>query len=156
MTALSITKPETIMATNVFFEDVNIGDELPEFIRKTDFMNWNRFAAVNDEFVYLHMDDEIGKAAGQGAAFGMGNLRYSYVLNALRQWIGDEAEIRELTMQFRAINHKNDELSTHCRVVDKEIAEGEHRIHLDIDVRNQNDESTSPGKAIVVLPSRSA
>jgi hypothetical protein len=30
------------------------------------------------------MDDEAGKAAGQGAAFGMGNLRWAYALNALR------------------------------------------------------------------------
>ena len=144
------------MTTNIYFEDVSIGDELPAFVRQTDFMNWNRFAAVNDEFVYLHMDDAVGKAAGQGAAFGMGNLRYSYVLNALRDWIGDDAEIRELTMQFRAINHKNDTLSTHCRVVDKAITEGEHCVHLDIDVRNQDGESTSPGKATVILPSRSS
>ena len=96
------------MAHNVYYEDVEIGQEIPAFERKTDFMNWNRYAAVNDEFVFVHMDDEVGKAAGQGAAFGMGNLRWAYVINALQDWIGDEAEIRELSMQFRAINHKHD------------------------------------------------
>ena len=142
------------MAHHVYFEDVAIGDSIPEFSRKTDFMNWNRFAAVNDEFVYLHMDDEIGKLAGQGAAFGMGNLRYSYVLNALRTWTGDEAEVRELSMQFRSVNHKNDVLTTRGVVVDKCTVDGEHQIHLEIDVRNQRDESTSPGRAVVVVPSR--
>ena len=142
------------MVANVYFEDVSVGDQVPEFQRATDFMNWNRFAAVNDEFVYIHMDDEVGKAAGQEAAFGMGNLRYTYVLNALREWIGDEAEIREISMQFRAINHKHDVLTTHCRVSDKKVEHGEHRVYLDVDVYNQHDERTSPGHAVVVLPSR--
>ena len=143
------------MTVNVYFEDVSVGDEVPAFQRETDFMNWNRFAAVNDEFVYLHMDDEVGKAAGQGAAFGMGNLRYTYVLNALRDWIGDEAEIREISMQFRAINHKHDVLTTHCFVTDKTVEDGEHRVYLEVDVRNQDDKATSPGQAVVVLPTRS-
>ena len=107
------------MANNVYFEDVEIGQEIPAFERETDFMNWNRYAAVNEEFVYVHMDDEAGQAAGQGAAFGMGNLRWAYVLNALRDWAGDEAEIRELSLQFRAINHKHDQLRTSAVVTDK-------------------------------------
>ena len=142
------------MSVNVFFEDIQVGDEVPSFERKTDFMNWNRYAAVNDEFVYIHMDDEIGKAAGQGAAFGMGNLRYAYVLNALRGWIGDEAEVRELSMQFRAINHKNDVLTTRCTVNEKKVEEGENRVYLAVDVINQDGKSTSPGTAVVVVPSK--
>ena len=59
------------MAYKVYFEDVQIGQEIPAFQRETDFMNWNRYAAVNEEFVYVHMDDEAGKAAGQGEAFGI-------------------------------------------------------------------------------------
>src|SRR4051794_4165056 len=73
------------MAYNVYFEDVTIGDELPAWSRKTDFMNWNRYAAVNDEFVYIHMDDEAGRSAlNEQGAFGMGNLRYAYIVNASR------------------------------------------------------------------------
>ena len=76
-----------------YFEQVNVGDEVPVFERKTDFMSWNRYAAINEEFVYVHMDDAAGKAAGQGAAFGMGNLRWAYILNALRAWVGEEGEV---------------------------------------------------------------
>ena len=142
------------MAYNVYFEDVEIGQEIPAFERETDFMNWNRYAAVNEEFVYVHMDDEAGKAAGQGEAFGMGNLRWAYVLNALQDWAGDEAEIRELSMQFRAINHKHDDLRTTGVVTDKKQENGENLVLLDINVLNQKDEKTAPGRAIVVLPSR--
>lgn len=142
------------MSYNVYYEDVEIGQQIPAFERTTDFMHWNRYAAVNEEFVYVHMDDEAGKAAGQGAAFGMGNLRWAYVLNALRAWIGDEAEIRELGMQFRAINHKNDVLTTVGVVTEKKQESGENLVRLDIDVLNQDGVKTSPGHAVVVLPSR--
>ena len=142
------------MAEQLYWEDVNVGDEVPAFVRKTGFMNWNRFAAVNDEFVFVHMDDEAGKAAGQGAAFGMGNLRWTYVLNALRGWAGEGGEIRELSLQFRAINHKNDVLTTVATVTEKSSAFGEHLVKLDVNVKNQDEQMTSPGIAVVALPSR--
>jgi acyl dehydratase len=142
------------MAYNVYFEDVELGQEIPAFTRQTDFMHWNRYAAVNEEFVYIHMDDEAGKAAGQGAAFGMGNLRWAYILNALRAWIGDEAEVRELSMQFRAVNHKHDVLRTQAIVTDKKQENGENLVILDVNILNQKDEKTAPGRAVVVLPSR--
>lgn len=145
------------MAYNVYFEDVSIGDELPAWSRKTDFMNWNRYAAVNDEFVYIHMDDEAGRAAlNEQGAFGMGNLRYAYLVNALQDWIGDEATIREIGCQFRAINQKNDVLTVVGRVTDKKTEAGEHRVYLDIDVVNHNGEPTCPGTAVVVIPSRAS
>ncbi len=118
-------------------------------------MNWNRYAAVNDEFIYIHMDDEAGRAAAnEKGAFGMGNLRFAYILNALREWAGDEAEIRELECQFRAINQKNDVLTVTGTVTDKRVEDGENRVYLNVDVVNQNGAPTCPGHAIVVLPSR--
>jgi len=145
------------MATNVCFEDVNVGDQLPAWSRRTDFMNWNRFAAVNDEFVPFHMDDEAGRAAlNEAGAFGMGNLRYAYLLNALRDWIGDEAEIREVGCEYRAINQKNDVLTVTGTVTDCRVEDGEHRVYLDVNVVNQDGLATCPGHAVVVLPSRAA
>ena len=143
------------MTVNVYFEDVSVGDALPAWSRKTDFMNWNRYAAVNDEFVYIHMDDEAGrKALNEQGAFGMGNLRYAYIVNALQAWIGDEAEVREIGCQFRAINQKNDVLTVVGTVTATEVVDGEHRVTLDIDVVNQNGDPTCPGHAVVVVPSR--
>ena len=122
------------MPVNVYFEDVN----------------------VNDEFVYIHMDDEAGRAAlNERGAFGMGNLRYTYLLNALREWIGDEAEVREAAVQYRAINQKNDTLTVTGKITDKRVEDGENRVYLDTNVVNQDGDPTCPGHAIVVLPNRS-
>jgi acyl dehydratase len=144
-----------MMTVNVYFDDVNVGDELPEWSRKTDFMNWNRYAAVNDEFVPFHMDDEAGRAAkNELGAFGMGNLRYAYIVNALRDWIGDEAIIREVGCQYRAINQKNDVLTVVGKITDKKTENGENLVYLETNVTNQSGEATCPGHAVVVLPAR--
>ncbi len=141
------------MTINVTFDDVNIGDEIPAWSRKTGFMEWNRYAAVNDEFVPFHMDDEAGRAAkNEQGAFGMGNLRYAYIVNALQDWIGDEGEIREVGCQYRAINQKGDVLTVTGKVTDKKEENGEKLVYLDTNVVNQDGQATCPGHAIVVLP----
>jgi len=143
------------MTVNVYFEDVNVGDEMPRWSRETHLMNWNRYAAVNDEFVPFHMDDEAGRAArNEKGAFGMGNLRYAYIVNALRDWIGDEAEIREVGCQYRAINQKGDILTVTAKVTEKKVEEGENRVYLETNVVNQNGEATCPGHAVLVLPGK--
>ncbi len=143
------------MAFNLYFEDVHVGDALPEWSRQTDFMHWNRYAAVNDEFVYIHMDDEAGrKALNEQGAFGMGNLRYAYIVNALQAWIGDEAQVREIGCQFRAINQKHDVLTVVGEVTETRVVDGEHQVVLTIDVVNQHGDKTCPGHAVVAVPAR--
>lgn len=143
------------MAYKVFFEDVKVGDEVPPFVKQTDFMHWNRYAAVNDEFVYIHMDDEAGKNGGNAqGAFGMGNLRWAYLQNMLREWAGDEAELKEMSAQWRAINQKHDVLTATGKVTEKKTDNGENLVRLEINVVNQDGKGTAPGYAVIALPSR--
>ena len=137
----------------VSFDDVAIGDKLPAWSRKTGFAEWNRYAAVNEEFVPFHMDDEAGRRAGNAqGAFGMGNLRYAYIVNALQDWIGEDGTIREVGCQYRAINQKDDVLTVVGEVAEKAVEDGENKLRLTINVVNQQGEATCPGHAVVVLP----
>ncbi len=136
----------------VSYEQIKIGDKLPDWSRKTGFAEWNRYAAVNEEFVPFHMDDEAGRRAGnEQGAFGMGNLRYAYIVNALREWIGDDAIVREVGCQYRAINQKDDVLTVTGEVTAKKAEDGENRVYLDINVVTQTGAPTCPGHAVVAL-----
>ena len=137
---------------SVNFNEIEVGTKLPDWSRKTSFAEWNRYAAVNEEFVPFHMDDEAGRRAGnEEGAFGMGNLRYAYIVNALHDWIGDEAVIREVGCQFRAINQKDDVLSVIGEVTEKYTENGSQLLKLDINVVNSEGSPTCPGHAIVEL-----
>ena len=80
----------------LYWDDVEEDQEVPEFSRETDLMNWNRFAAVNDEFLYIHMDDGAAQKANQPGVFGMGNVRWAYMHNMLGRWIGDSGFHQEV------------------------------------------------------------
>ena len=137
---------------SVRFDDIQVGDRMPEWSRKTSFAEWNRYAAVNYEFVPFHMDDEAGRRAGnEQGAFGMGNLRYAYIVNALHDWIGDEGIVREVGCQYRAINQKDDVLTVVGEVTEKTREGDEQRVQLTVNVVNQDGLATCPGHAVVVL-----
>ena len=137
------------MATR--FDSVRVGEEVPSLARKTVFAHWNRYAAVNDEFIDVHMEREAAQAAGQPDVFGMGNLRIAYVHNALHGWLGGAGDIAEFGCQFRALNLKGDALRTRAVVKAKETRDGAPVATLEIDVLNQRDESTMPGTASVLF-----
>lgn len=138
----------------VYWEDIDEGQEIPTFERKTDMMHWNRYAAVNDEFVYIHMDADYAKSIGQPDVFGMGNLRLAYLHNLLRDWVGEWGDIKRLGCQYRALNFRQDVLTAHGRITRKYIEAGNHLVDLDIWVENQKGDNTCPGSATVCLPSR--
>lgn len=78
-----------------------VGDGIGTFTRSTGLATWNRYAAVNDEFVPIHMDDEVGRAAGFDGALGMGNLQISYLHCLLRRWAGEDARVESFSIRFR-------------------------------------------------------
>ena len=128
--------------------NVNVGDVVPTFVRQTEFANWNRYAAVNDEFVPIHMDDEAGAAAGNGGAFGMGNLQWAYLHNMLRSWVGENGEILSIEVQFRSPNVKGQTVTAKGVVtaVDGDV------ISLDVWTEQQEGTKLAPGTATVRLP----
>ena len=133
-------------------EDISVGTKMPKWSRKTSFAEWNRYAAVNEEFVPFHMDDEAGRRAGnEEGAFGMGNLRYAYIVNALRDWIGDTGIVREVGCQYRAINQKDDVLTVVGEVTEKTSENGRTILRLEVDVVNSDGKPTCPGHAVLEL-----
>jgi len=127
------------------------GDELPPFTRMTGFHNWNRYAAVNDEFVPIHMDDEAGREAGYPTAFGMGNLQWAYLHNLVRDWLGDNGAIVSLKCQFRAANTKGMTVTARGVVTAVRADGGQRFADLDIWTEDDKGNKLAPGSATVQL-----
>jgi acyl dehydratase len=129
-----------------------VGAELPVFERATGLQNWNRYAAVNDEFVDFHMDDEAGRAAGFATAFGMGNLQWSYLHSLLRNWIGDRGRIVRLSCQFRSPNLRNQVVTAHGKITAIRDEGTETVVDLEVWTQNDSGQTMAPGSATVALP----
>lgn len=135
--------------------DIIVGTEVPEYVRTTDLANWNRYAAVNDEFVPIHMDDEAGRAAGFPRAFGMGNLLWSYLHNMLREWIeasfAGDGRIVSVECSFRSPNLRGQTVAARGTVTDVREEAGATIVDLDVAVVDHDAPDTvlAPGKATV-------
>jgi acyl dehydratase len=129
-----------------------VGDGLGSFERVTDMGTWNRFAAVNDEFVSIHMDDEAGRAAGYEGAIGMGNLQWAYVHNLLRAWIGEEGRIRTVSFELRGPNVKGQRVTAQGEVVDRTERDGEVVLSVNVWTTSSAGDPLGRGSAVVSLP----
>lgn len=122
----------------------------PPFVRTTGLANWNRYAAVNDEFIDIHMDDDAAKAVGMPGVFGMGNLRIAYLHNLLSDWLGDDGDIADFRIEFRGLNLEGDTLTCTATPTGESEVDGLRQTTLDLSVKNQDDVETCPGSATVV------
>jgi acyl dehydratase len=130
---------------------VKVGDELPPFQRKTGFAVWNRYAAVNDEFVPIHMDDGAGKEAGLPGAIGMGNLQFSYLHNVVREWMGDAGRIVSVSCQFRAPNLCDQVVSSCGRVTAVDPTGDGLSVTLEVWTQDEDGNRLAPGTCEVLL-----
>jgi acyl dehydratase len=134
--------------------DIAVGDALPKFVRTTSFDNWNRYAAVNDEFVGIHMDDAAARANGLPGAIGMGNLQWSYLHSVVREWIGDRGQILQMSCQFRSTNRKDQVVTATGRVAEVTPTEAGTEVTLELWTTDEEGNKLAPGSCTVFFHRR--
>jgi acyl dehydratase len=132
---------------------IQVGDDLPTITRLGDLHAWNRYASVNFEFVPIHMDDDAGKAAGYPAAFGMGNIQFSYLHDIIRSWMGDGGgRIVKVSCQFRGAFVRGNTVTAHGKVAEIDRSGPETVVELDMWTEDQTGARLAPGHATVAFP----
>ena len=143
------------MAEQLYWEDAEEGQEIPSFSRKVTYMELNRFAAANDEYVLIHMDPDYAKTVAKlPDVIVMGNLKLAYIANALEDWAGDEGWIEKLAVEYRRMDTVHSTLTAKGKVTKKYQQDGKNLIDLEVWVENDKGEVTTPGSAVLRLPSR--
>lgn len=132
-------------------ETAVVGTVLPAFNRTPGFAHWNRYAAVNDEFVPIHMDDAEGIRAGYPSAIGMGRLQWSYVHVMLRQWLAGRGEITRVSLQFRRPNLRGVPIRVEATVSAVRTTARGREIDLNVQITDDSGDLLAPGSATVVL-----
>jgi acyl dehydratase len=127
------------------------GTELPPFERRPGFHHWNRYAAVNDEFVDIHMSDESGQAAGYPGAIGMGNLQWAYLHNMLEAWLDGAGRIVRVECQFRGPSLRDAVVRARGTVTAVREEAGEKLVDLDVWIEGGEEKKLIPGTATVAL-----
>ena len=138
----------------VYFDEVNIGDELPPLVKgPIQQIQLTRYAGASGDFNPIHQDPEFAKAAGMGDVFAHGMLSMGFVAQALTDWAGAGA-VRKLGVRFAGLVRLKDIVTCKGRVLGKSSKDGLHLCEVEIWAENQRGEKVVTGKATVALAAR--
>lgn len=139
----------------VYYDDVQVGAEIPSFTRKCTLMELNRFAGANEEFVPIHMDRDYSKnVAKLPDAIVMGYLKFAYLGNMLTNWIGEDGDLRKISVSYRSMDPVDYTLTAKGKVTGKQEKDGQALVECEVWVENQEGTKTTPGTAVVALPKK--
>lgn len=144
-----------MMASSVYFEDVQEGSELPsiEFpaIHKRQLV---QYAGASHDYNLLHTDDDFARKAGMpNGVIAHGMLSMGFAARCLASWAGLK-NVRKISVRFTAPTEPGDVVTAGGRVVRKLQEAGENRVVCEIYTSTQKGVTTTKGEGVVALPTR--
>ncbi|RAY16279.1 hypothetical protein DPM19_05130 [Actinomadura craniellae] len=110
---------------------------------------------VPDAMQRVHWDPAFARRSGNPTTFDYGRMRETWLIHACTDWMGDDAWLWRLRVEFRKFNYVGDAQWVAGEVTRKYLAEGGRpAVDLALRTRSQRDEVTSPATATILLPSR--
>jgi acyl dehydratase len=103
---------------------------------------------------YSHQHEDVHLAAQRGmpGPFDNGVMRFAWVSPLLTNWMGDEGELRRLSVQVRKPHIYGDAVWYSGRVIEKDALDGGCTVKIAITGVNQLGKLTTSGEAEVFLP----
>jgi acyl dehydratase len=110
---------------------------------------------IPDAMQRVHWDPEFARRSGNPTTFDYGRMRETWLIHLCTDWMGDDAWLWTLSCEFRQFNYVGDTQWMRGRVVRKYLTDGDRpAVDVELSGQNQRGESTTPGRATILLPSR--
>jgi acyl dehydratase len=139
----------------VFFEDVNVGSQIPELSVSVDETQMFFFSAATYNGHRIHYDKRWAREVeGYDDVLVQGPLQAALLARALGDWIGGRGRLVSFSVQNRAVAHPGQRLSFGGVVTGKRVSD-EGAGLVDLDIAGRRDATVLiPGTATVQLPRR--
>jgi len=105
-----------------------------------------------DEWTAAHWDEYFSRLSGIPRPYDEGPMRYDDMTHLVTDWMGDDANLCEISVTLRRPNLIGDLSWCTGKVAEKRIVDGKHLVDLMLWITNQRDEKTTLGTAVVELP----
>ena len=142
------------MAEQVYFEDVQEGMELPTLEKNPTTQQLVKYAGASGDYYQIHYDQEFARANGLPNVVLHGALKSAFLGQFMTHWIGEHGELKKLSAQYRGMDVPGTPVYCKGVVKSKSVQDGENIVECEIWLENAEGEKTTPGHAVVVLPSR--
>ncbi|MDQ4058601.1 MAG: dehydratase [Actinomycetota bacterium] len=137
----------------VYIEDVQPGTEIPELVKNCSPRQLVMWAAASGDFYEIHYDVEYARSLGLPGLVVHGALKNAFLGQLLHDWVAPNGRILRYGCSYRSMDYPGEDLRCRGTITKVTSEDGEHLVELDIWVENPR-EITSPGRAVVALPSR--
>src|SRR5215469_7948504 len=99
---------KTTLPALVYFEDVQIGDEIPRLVKTPiTHLQLIKYAGASGDFNPLHTDPKVGEAIGTGGIIAHGMLIMGFLGQLLSDYVGPQA-LRTFGVRFTGMTHMGD------------------------------------------------
>lgn len=145
---------KTTVPAKIYFEDVQVGDEIPKLVTApVTHLQLVRYAGASGDFNPLHTDPKIGEAIGVGGIIAHGMLIMGFVGQMLSDYVGPQA-LKKFGVRFKGMTHLNDEITCTGTITEKYEENGEGRIAGKVQAADQNGDIKVAGTFVAALPHR--
>ena len=138
----------------VYIEDVSPGDEIPELFKNCSPRQLEMWAAASGDFYEIHYDVEYAREMGLRGLVVHGALKNAFLGHLLLEWVAPLGRITRYACSYRGLDYPGEDLRCRGKITKVTNHNTEHVAELDIWIENPRGETTTPGSAAVVLPSR--
>ncbi len=140
------------MSDQIFIEDVQEGDQLPDLVKNPDTKQLVMYAGASQDFVAIHYDKDVAAEAGHPSVIVHGALKSAWLGELVTSWMGDDGRLLDLDVSYRAIDYPGRTATCKGKIVG--VSSDEQTVELEIGLYNDEDQVTTPGRALVSLPSK--
>jgi acyl dehydratase len=142
------------MAEPVFYEDIEVGSELPSLVKYPTTMQLVKFAAASGDYYQIHYDKDFALANGLPGVIVHGWLALSFLGQMITDWMGEGGTLVKLSGSYRGMNLVNEDIICSGRISRKYVEGDRHCVRIEAWVENPRGERTVSGSAVVILPTR--
>jgi len=143
------------MVKQLYYEDVEIGIEIPSQTRVTTTRQLVMYAGAEDDYYEGHYDHLFATQMGMKGVFNHGWLIAAFLAKIVTDWKGDEGSFKYFRIQYRAPTFPGEPIICKGKVVDKYLKDGEHLIECEVWAEDEKGNRNTTGKVVLSLPSRS-
>ncbi|WP_052890982.1 MaoC/PaaZ C-terminal domain-containing protein [Thermogemmatispora carboxidivorans] len=145
---------EAKLPTKRYFEDVQVGDEIPRLVKApVTHLQLVRYAGASGDFNPLHTDPKIGEMLGIGGIIAHGMLIMGFLGQLLSDYVGPTA-LRKFGVRFKSMTRLDDVITCSGTITEKYEADGEARIAGKVQAVDQNGDVKASGTFVAALPKR--
>ncbi|MFW6150674.1 MAG: MaoC/PaaZ C-terminal domain-containing protein [Chloroflexota bacterium] len=142
------------MGTQVYFEDVAEGMEVPPLRKHPTKRQLVMWAGASGDFYDIHYDKDFARQQGLQGVIVHGRLKAAFLGQLLTDWVGLGGSLRKLACRYRGMDVPGEDMTVRGQVTRKYIETGRNLVDLEVWTESPGGEKTTPGSATVELPSR--